>query len=132
MRATSRMKPLTMIVSIIMALLSVSVLNIHTVKDYGGVTSRAQWLRNVAEQAAFIMTTSSVIATPPASAKDDPSTKGTKQDPAFEACLSQCMYECTKPKGAEQKSRKECLPECKQLCATTKAQLLLGVPIKSS
>jgi hypothetical protein len=39
-----------------------------------------------------------------------------KMDPDVESCLSQCMYECTKPKGVEQKSRKECLPECKQTC----------------
>jgi len=59
----------------------------------------------------------------PAYAKEvDPSIKGTKADPEFQACLSQCMYECTKPKGAEQKSRGECLPECKSKCATTKAQ----------
>lgn len=69
--------------------------------------------------------TASVVTTP-AFAKDDPSLKGTKKDPAFEACLSKCMYDCTKPKGSEQKSRSECLPECKQTCATTKSQLLKG------
>lgn len=59
----------------------------------------------------------------PAYAKEvDPAVKGTKADPEFQACLSQCIYECTKPKGAEQKSRGECLPECKTKCATTKAQ----------
>jgi hypothetical protein len=40
------------------------------------------------------------------------------------------MYECTKPKGIEQRSRAECLPECRQKCATTKEQLLKGNPIK--
>jgi hypothetical protein len=54
---------------------------------------------------------------------------GTKQDPKYEACLSQCMYTCTKPKGYEQKSRAECLPDCKQQCATTKQQLMIGTPI---
>jgi hypothetical protein len=58
--------------------------------------------------------------------------KGTKKDPAYEACLSQCMYTCTKPKGAEQKSRTECLGECKVQCATTKQQLMLGTPLTSS
>ena len=58
----------------------------------------------------------------------DPAIKGTKADPAFQACLSQCVYECTKPKGSEQKSRAECLPECKTKCASTKEQLLLGNP----
>lgn len=62
-----------------------------------------------------------------ANAADD-SLKGSKKDPAFESCLSKCMYTCTKPKGDEQKSRSECLPECKKSCATTKAQLLKGVP----
>lgn len=65
---------------------------------------------------------------PLAFAKDGDDLKGTKKDPVFEACLSTCMYECTKPKGVEQKSRKECLPECKSKCATNKNQLLLGDP----
>jgi hypothetical protein len=65
----------------------------------------------------------------PSHAATDESVKGTKKDPAFEACLSKCMYTCTKPKGVEQKSRAACLPECKQSCATTKAQLLKGVPL---
>jgi hypothetical protein len=69
------------------------------------------------------------IGVSPAFAKDE-NAKGTKQDPAFEACLSNCMYNCLKPKGLEQKSRSECLPECKAKCATTKAQLMLGTPIK--
>ena len=55
---------------------------------------------------------------------------GTKQDPKYEACLSKCMYDCTKPKGTEQKSRAVCLPECKTQCATTKQQLMIGTPIK--
>jgi hypothetical protein len=39
------------------------------------------------------------------------------------------MYECTKPKGTEQKSRKECLPDCKKECAKTDAQLMKGTPM---
>ena len=63
-------------------------------------------------------------------AKDvDPELKGTKKDPDFEACLSKCLYDCTKPKGVEQRSRKECLPECKKTCAKTKEQLMLGKPV---
>jgi hypothetical protein len=69
------------------------------------------------------------VAAPAFAASEDLKKKGTKQDPAFEACISQCMYECTKPKGIEQKSRAECLPECKQQCATTKQQLMKGVPL---
>ena len=72
--------------------------------------------------------TATVCGVSPATAKDDDTLKGTKKDPTFENCLSTCMYECTKPKGSEQKSRKECLPECKQQCATNKNQLLLGEP----
>ena len=73
--------------------------------------------------------TVATCSVPPASAKDgEVDLKGTKKDPNFEACLSTCMYECTKPKGVEQKSRKECLPECKAKCATNKSQLLLGNP----
>mmetsp|Transcript_95932 Transcript_95932/g.268540 ORF Transcript_95932/g.268540 Transcript_95932/m.268540 type:complete len:125 (-) Transcript_95932:87-461(-) len=66
----------------------------------------------------------------PAWSKDSEALKGTKKDPVFEQCLSQCMYDCTKPKGVEQKSRGECLPECKEKCATSKAQLLKGEPLK--
>eukprot|EP00611_Tribonema_gayanum_P000931 TRINITY_DN10701_c0_g1_i1.p1 TRINITY_DN10701_c0_g1~~TRINITY_DN10701_c0_g1_i1.p1 ORF type:complete len:140 (-),score=29.28 TRINITY_DN10701_c0_g1_i1:132-512(-) len=61
-------------------------------------------------------------------AKDDPSKVGTKDDPKFQACISQCIYECTKPKGSMTRSRGECLPECKKNCATTKAQAMTGVP----
>lgn len=87
--------------------------------------SRAQWLQTAGGVfAGMIMGT----ATPAWAAKDDPALKGTKKDPAFEACLSTCMYECTKPKGYEQKTRQECLPECKSKCAETKAQLMLGLP----
>ena len=67
----------------------------------------------------------------PALAKEvDPAVKGTKADPAFQACLGECVYECTKPKGMEQKSRAECIPECKVKCATSKAQLMLGTATK--
>lgn len=67
----------------------------------------------------------------PALAKEvDPAVKGTKSDPAFQACISKCVYECTLPKGEEQKSRAECLPECKQKCAKTKEQLMMGSPKK--
>jgi len=59
-----------------------------------------------------------------------PSLEGTKEDPDFKNCLAIKLYECTKPKGDEQRTRKECLPECKVACASTKAQLLLGEPIK--
>jgi hypothetical protein len=69
------------------------------------------------------------IAPVPALAKDDDvAKKGTKDDPLYQTCLSLCMYECTKPKGEETKLRKECLPECKQKCATTKQQLMIGTP----
>lgn len=91
----------------------------------GVMMSRSQWIQTAAAGAAAMM-----FAPMSALAKDvDPSVKGTKQDPEFEACLSTCMYECTKPKGIEQKSRKECLPECKSKCAKTKAQTMLGTPL---
>jgi len=66
-------------------------------------------------------------------AKDiDPVVQGTKKDPKYESCVSSCMFECTKPKGDEQKSRAECLPGCKKECATSKEQLMLGAPKASS
>ncbi|CAM9530680.1 unnamed protein product [Chrysoparadoxa australica] len=62
-----------------------------------------------------------------ASAKGvDPAKVGTKEDPEFQTCLSNCMYFCTKPK-LESRTRSECLPECKKQCATTKAQAITGV-----
>eukprot|EP00640_Fibrocapsa_japonica_P007784 CAMPEP_0113934946 /NCGR_PEP_ID=MMETSP1339-20121228/2194_1 /TAXON_ID=94617 /ORGANISM="Fibrocapsa japonica" /LENGTH=153 /DNA_ID=CAMNT_0000936929 /DNA_START=87 /DNA_END=548 /DNA_ORIENTATION=+ /assembly_acc=CAM_ASM_000762 len=56
---------------------------------------------------------------------------GTKDDPTFKNCLSQCIYFCTKPKGTETRERSECLPECKKQCATTKEQGLVGKPISA-
>jgi len=62
--------------------------------------------------------------------KPKPSLEGTKEDPEFKNCLAIELYDCTKPKGYEQRTRAECLPECKAKCASTKNQLLLGAPIK--
>ena len=90
----------------------------------------------VDRRSAIFTVASSVLATgfgaSPAHAKGeiDPAVKGTKKDPAYEACVSKCLYECTKPKGDEQKSRAECIPECKKKCATSKEQLMTGTPIK--
>ena len=79
-------------------------------------------------------TCASLLFVPSAAfAKDiDPAVKGTKKDPKYESCVSSCMFECTKPKGDEQKSRAECLPGCKKECATTKEQLMIGAPKASS
>ena len=55
---------------------------------------------------------------------------GTKDDPAYKACLSKCLYFCTKDK-IESKDRATCLKdECKPKCARTDAQRMLGVPAK--
>ncbi|KAL9182588.1 hypothetical protein ACHAXT_013240 [Thalassiosira profunda] len=97
---------------------------------------RAAPSQTAVSRGAFLATAASAACATflpprPAFAKDiDPALKGTKADPEFQTCLSQCVYECTKPKGAEQKSRAECLPECKSKCATTKAQLMKGEPKK--
>jgi hypothetical protein len=98
-------------------------------------TSRARFLSTFA--AAVVSTAVGVVsvsalpaaAAAAADAKIDPSVKGTKKDPGYESCVSQCMYECTKPKGNEQMSRTQCLPGCKKQCATTKAQLMVGTPL---
>ena len=91
--------------------------------------SRSEFFHTIMVVATTTMTT--VLPVSAASAKDDlAATKGTKADPAFQSCVSLCMYECTKPKAEEQKSRQECLPECKAKCATTKAQLMIGTPSK--
>jgi len=57
----------------------------------------------------------SLAAPTPAFAKDKKINyvKGSKEDPDVQAKLSVCIFECTKPKGSEQKSRAECIPECK-------------------
>jgi hypothetical protein len=90
--------------------------------------SRAGFLSQSAAVAAVVLTGGNQAA----SAKEvDPALKGTKKDPAYETCISQCMYECTKPKVPEQKSRQECLPECKAQCATTKQQLMIGNPLSN-
>jgi hypothetical protein len=90
--------------------------------------SRLSFLKTSAVTAAAILTNSNQ-----AYAKGvEPSLKGTKDDPAYQTCLSKCIYDCTKPKGEEQKSRGECIPECKKQCATTKEQLLIGTPIKKT
>ena len=87
--------------------------------------SRSQFLTAAVSSSAAAM----LVVTSPALAADDAAKKGTKDDPAYQFCLSTCMYECTKPKGEETKLRKECLPECKQKCATTKQQLMVGTPM---
>lgn len=90
--------------------------------------SRSDFL--LASSGALGASMAALLSPMAAAAKDiDPSLKGTKKDPEFEACLSKCMYLCTKPKGEEQKSRSECLPECKGSCATTKQQLMTGTPL---
>jgi hypothetical protein len=103
----------------------------------GSTSWRCQWRQHSALDAlpqsryAFLECCSAfMLAVPSAGAKDVGDLKGTKKDPVFEGCMSTCMYECTKPKGIEQKSRAECIPECKQKCATSKAQLMIGTPIK--
>ena len=98
--------------------------------DIGAAPSlmtRSTFLTAIA--AGVVTANSGIVSSTSAWAKDDPALQGTKKDPEFEACLSKCLYDCTKPKGAEQRSRKECLPECKTTCAKTKEQLMLGKPI---
>jgi hypothetical protein len=86
--------------------------------------SRSKFIKDVFGLGVATAVTAAILPSPAFAAGSDSNTKGTKKDPEFEACLSQCMYDCTKPKGIEQKSRAVCLPECKQQCAKTKAQLL--------
>jgi hypothetical protein len=98
-----------------------------SVADVPSVVNRGSFLSHAATACLALILPLSSIDVPRAHAKDvDPALKGTKADPAFQGCLSECVYECTKPKGTEQKSRAECIPECKVKCATSKAQLMLG------
>mmetsp|Transcript_16151 Transcript_16151/g.26907 ORF Transcript_16151/g.26907 Transcript_16151/m.26907 type:complete len:155 (-) Transcript_16151:339-803(-) len=99
-----------------------------------GSVDRRSAISNLASSVLATGFATAVVAAPssPANAKGeaDQALKGTKKDPEYEACVSKCLYECTKPKGEEQKSRTECIPECKKKCATTKAQLMTGSPIQ--
>eukprot|EP00816_Leptocylindrus_hargravesii_P003278 CAMPEP_0196803288 /NCGR_PEP_ID=MMETSP1362-20130617/2638_1 /TAXON_ID=163516 /ORGANISM="Leptocylindrus danicus, Strain CCMP1856" /LENGTH=134 /DNA_ID=CAMNT_0042174747 /DNA_START=68 /DNA_END=472 /DNA_ORIENTATION=+ len=91
------------------------------------LSDRASFLR---QSSAAIFSAGVLFKSEPSfAAKDvDPVLKGTKKDPKYEVCVSNCIYECTLPKGDEQKSRSECLPECKKKCATSKEQLMIGTP----
>ncbi|TFJ81327.1 hypothetical protein NSK_007288 [Nannochloropsis salina CCMP1776] len=83
------------------------------------------------QQIAFSLLTPFVLtAGADVAAAVDPARVGTKKDPAYEKCLSSCIYFCLKPKGAETRTRSDCLPDCKAKCAQTDAQKLLGVPKK--
>mmetsp|Transcript_29611 Transcript_29611/g.68460 ORF Transcript_29611/g.68460 Transcript_29611/m.68460 type:complete len:140 (+) Transcript_29611:163-582(+) len=93
-------------------------------------TSTSTLTRSEFFQATFGVAASVFLAAAPAIAKEDPT--GTKRDPAFQGCVSNCLYQCTLPKGELTRSRQECLPECKQKCAKNKEQLLLGEPKSSS
>lgn len=77
--------------------------------------------------AVFGVAASSFAFVAAADAKDDPALKGTKSDPEFVTCLSECIYYCTKSKE-QSRSRQECIPECRQTCAKTKAQGMIGNP----
>mmetsp|Transcript_13365 Transcript_13365/g.29482 ORF Transcript_13365/g.29482 Transcript_13365/m.29482 type:complete len:145 (-) Transcript_13365:397-831(-) len=90
--------------------------------------TRTDFLRNV-----MSVTAGAAVWLPPAVShakkKEIPEAlKNTKEDPSYQTCVSVCLYDCTKPKGDTQKSRAECIPECKQKCATSKQQLLIGTP----
>jgi hypothetical protein len=94
--------------------------------------NRMAFLQQIATVSVGAVSVAAVAGVaPPALAKEvDPAIKGTKDDPKYQACVSQCMYECTKPKGGEQMSRSECIPGCKKQCATSKSQLMIGTPLK--
>lgn len=113
---------------------SISAASVSPVSSFTSLAaqSRADFLRDVVTSAAVVTTTMAAgfSSSSPAwaASSSDPSLKGTKKDPAYEACVSKCMYECTKPKVDGQKTRQECLPDCKKQCATTKEQLMKGTP----
>lgn len=80
-------------------------------------TSRQNFL---AALTGGVLTTVALVSPPPVWAKEKEYTKGSKNDPEVEAKLSVCIYECTKPKGEEQKSRVECIKECKAKLITAR------------
>lgn len=83
------------------------------------VLSRQSFLANVV-MAAVATTTTAVVASPTAVWAKEEVKKGSKDDPAVQAKMSVCVYECTKPKGSEQMTRVECLKKCKKECVTAK------------
>mmetsp|Transcript_20666 Transcript_20666/g.25568 ORF Transcript_20666/g.25568 Transcript_20666/m.25568 type:complete len:157 (+) Transcript_20666:170-640(+) len=93
-------------------------------------TTRATFFQNSLGAAATAILLWGNAVTPADAKEIDPALKGTKGDPEYQLCVSNCLYECTKPKGGEQKSRAVCIPECKEKCATSKEQLLTGTPKK--
>ena len=69
----------------------------------------------------------SSVFLPSATLADDRT--GTKDDPAYKACLSKCLYFCTKDK-VDSKDRTTCLKdECKPKCAKTDQQRIVGFPV---
>ena len=113
------------VVSLLIALISCDAFGLNSANSNNkmpasttATTSRQNFL---AAMAGGLLTTAAVSSPAPVWAKDKVDYKpGSKNDPEVQAKLSLCMYECTKPKGAEQKSRAECLPECKAKCITAK------------
>mmetsp|Transcript_7684 Transcript_7684/g.28895 ORF Transcript_7684/g.28895 Transcript_7684/m.28895 type:complete len:124 (-) Transcript_7684:433-804(-) len=81
--------------------------------------------RQVLQRSGAVLASVLLVGPQAVMAKDE-SKKGTKEDKGFQACLSKCLFECTKPPSTS--SRAECYPECKQKCATSDAQLLRGRP----
>ncbi len=125
---TRQTTPITLITLLVVAIIGITSGYSTPQKSSSPVQQNSQQSRIVSRQ-SFLTTVASTSCLTflgtqqPAFAKEiDPALKGTKNDPEFQACLSKCVYDCTKPKGAEQKSRGECLPECKKTCAKTKEQ----------
>ena len=126
----TRTTPITLITLLVVAIIGITTgYSTPPQKSSTQSTQQNPQLSRIISRQSFLTTIASTSCLTflgtqqPASAKEvDPAVKGTKADPEFQACLSKCMYDCTKPKGAEQKSRGECLPECKKTCAKTKEQ----------
>ncbi|CAN0359542.1 unnamed protein product [Ascophyllum nodosum] len=95
--------------------------------DRGGGDTSSAVCRRDAFKAFLGVAASPLLFSTTANAKDDPALKGTKEDPDFVKCVSDCVYFCTKQKQPA-KSRTECIPECRKSCAKTKAQQLVGRP----
>ena len=124
---TRQTTPITLITLLVVAIIGIT--SGYSTPQKSSVQQKEQQRSRIVSRQSFLATVASTSCLTflgtqqPAFAKEiDPALKGTKSDPEFQACLSKCIYDCTKPKGAEQKSRGECLPECKKTCAKTKEQ----------
>ena len=85
------------------------------INPQSSISTRKNFLQNAAVYLAGGGIATTMLASP------DPAwSKEVTEKVEFENCVSGCVYDCTKPKGAEQKPRVQCIKECKPGCKPKK------------